>query len=95
MSISDLLWLFVLASMLQPLLARRLLERARARLRMRLERERGSRVILLVHRQETMSFFGIPLMRYIDIQDSEEVIRAILQTDPKMPIDLMLLLLSY
>jgi ClpP class serine protease len=90
MNISDLLWLFVLASMLQPLLARRLLDRARGRLRTQLERERGSRVILLVHRQETMSLFGIPLMRYIDIQDSEEVIRAILQTDPKTPIDLIL-----
>ena len=90
MDFTSLFWLLLLASMLQPVLRQRLLESARRRLRERFESERGSQVILLVHRQETMSLFGIPLMRYIDIQDSEEVIRAILQTDPQMPIDLIL-----
>lgn len=37
-----------------------------------------------------MSLLGFPLMRYIDIQDAEEVIRAILLTDPHVPIDLVL-----
>jgi hypothetical protein len=32
----------------------------------RFERARRSRVIALVHRQETMSLLGFPLMRYID-----------------------------
>ena len=43
---------------------------------------RGSRVILMVHRQETMSLLGFPLMRYIDIQDSEDVLRAIRRDCP-------------
>lgn len=90
MSISELLWLAVLALALQPLLRLRLLEGGRRRLRAQLERQRGSRVILLVHRQETMSLLGFPLMRYIDIHDSEEVIRAIRDTDPATPIDLVL-----
>src|SRR5690606_11386190 len=47
-------------------------------------------VILLVHRQETMSLMGFPLVRYIDIQDAEEVIRAIRETDAATPIDLVL-----
>ncbi len=47
-------------------------------------------MILLVHRQETMSLLGFPVFRYIDIHDSEEVIRAIHMTDPDMPIDLIL-----
>jgi ClpP class serine protease len=47
-------------------------------------------VILLVHRQETMSLLGFPLLRYIDIHDSEEVMRAIHLTDPETPIDLVL-----
>ena len=34
-----------------------------------LERDRHSRVILLVHRQETMKFLGFPVMRYIDVND--------------------------
>jgi ClpP class serine protease len=44
----------------------------------------------MVHRQETMSLLGFPLMRYIDINDSEEVLRAIQLTAPHMPIDLIL-----
>jgi len=42
-----------------------------------IERQRKSRVVLLVHRQETMSLLGFPVFRYIDINDSEEVLRAI------------------
>src|SRR5712675_181348 len=56
----------------------------------RIETERNSRVILLIHRQETMSFLGFPVFRYIDINDSEEVIRAIHMTDENVPIDLVL-----
>lgn len=62
----------------------------RQRLLSRIEKERGSRVILMVHRQETMSLLGFPIMRYISINDSEEIIRAIHMTDPDVPIDLIL-----
>jgi hypothetical protein len=58
------------------------------------EKKRGSRVILRIHRQETMSLLGSPSFRYIDIDDSEEVIRAIHMTDPDMPLDLLLDLLQ-
>src|SRR5258708_20024808 len=75
---------------LQPVITQRLLEATRKRLIARIERNRRSRVILLVHRQETMSLLGCPLFRYIDVDDSEEVIRAIRLTDPKMPLDLVL-----
>jgi ClpP class serine protease len=51
---------------------------------------RHSRVILLVHRQETMSILGFPVVRYIDVNDSEEVLRAIHMTDPEVPIDIVL-----
>ncbi len=85
----SLFWLFFMISALQPVLRQKMLEGARTRLLQRLERERGSRVILLVHRQETMSLLGFPLVRYIDIQDSEAVIRAIHLTDRDVPIDLV------
>jgi len=55
-----------------------------------IEKMRGSRVILLVHRQETMSLLGFPIMRYIDINDSEEVLRAIHMTDEDVPLDIIL-----
>lgn len=75
---------------LQPLLRKRLLQANRQRLIFKLEKTRNSRVILLVHRQETMNLLGFPILRYIDVNDSEEVIRAIHMTDPEIPIDLVL-----
>ena len=54
-----------------------------------LETERRTRVITLIHRQERIGFLGIPLFRYININDSEEVLRAIRLTPPDMPIDLV------
>src|SRR6185369_5840735 len=68
----------------------RLLESSRQRLIGQIEKRRGSRVILLVHREETMSLLGFPLMRYIDVNDAEEVLRAIELTDPEVPLDLVL-----
>jgi ClpP class serine protease len=90
MSIIDIVWLFFMISALQPVLRQRLLEAMRARKIAQIERRRGSRVILLVHRQETMRFLGFPLARYIDINDSEEVLRAIHMTDEDVPLDIVL-----
>ena len=70
MSVIDLFWLFFMISAVQPLLRQRLLEAMRMRKIAQLERKRNSRVILLVHRQETMRLLGFPLVRYIDINDS-------------------------
>lgn len=53
-------------------------------------RKRGSAVITLIHRQETISFFGIPISRFIDIEDSEEVLRVIRNTPEGTPIDLII-----
>jgi ClpP class serine protease len=90
MTPNDLIWMFFMFSALQPILKQRFLEASRQRLIARIERQRGSRVILLVHRQETMSFLGFPILRYIDVNDSEDVMRAIHLTDPQMPLDLVL-----
>jgi len=90
MGVGDLMWLFFVFSALQPVIRQKMLEGARLRALHRFERARRSRVIALVHRQETMSLLGFPLMRYIDVNDSEEVLRAIKLTDPDMPIDLII-----
>ncbi len=89
-SISDLFWLFFFLSLIQPVLSRQFQQVARFRIIQGLERRRGSRVIALIHREETMSFLGFPIVRYIDIQDSEEILRAIRLTPPELPIDLIL-----
>src|SRR5438105_7080391 len=86
----DIFWLFFMLSALQPIIKQKLLEASRKRMIGLIERERKSRLVLLVHRQETMSLLGFPIFRYIDINDSEEVLRAIHMTDPEIPIDLVL-----
>jgi len=90
MSIFDFFWVFIILTSLQPIVRQKMLESARQRLIRQIEQRRGSRVIVLVHRQETLSLLGFPLMRYIDIQDSEAVLRAVKLTDPDVPIDLVL-----
>ena len=90
MSITDLFWLFFLFSAIQPVLRRYAVNAMRKRKIAQLETERSSRVILLVHRQETMSFLGFPVVRYIDVNDSEAVLRAIQMTDDDVPLDLVL-----
>ena len=85
------LWMFLLVFFfLAPQIQRSLLNNARHGILQRIARTRGSNVITLIHRQETIAFLGIPLSRYIDIDDSEEVLRAIRLTPPDTPIDIIL-----
>jgi ClpP class serine protease len=90
MDIGNLFWIILLASAFYPMVQQRMLEAARLRLFARMEKERGSRVITLIHRQERFSLLGVPLMRFIDIEDSESVLRAIRMTPDDMPIDIIL-----
>jgi ClpP class serine protease len=93
LSTSDLLnilWILLLLSFFIPLLQKHMLTSRRLSTIQSLEKSRQSRVITMIHRQETMSFLGIPIARYIDIEDSEAVLRAIRMTPPEMPIDIVL-----
>src|SRR6202165_3887828 len=90
MSSGDFFWVFFIFSAIQSVVQPKMLEYMHPREISQIERERKSRVILLVHRQETMRFLGFPVARYIDINDSEEVLRAIQMTDADVPLDLVL-----
>jgi ClpP class serine protease len=90
MGITDLFWFFLIFAALQPVLRQKMLQTSRLRLLRRLERQRGSLAIAMVHRQETMSFLGFPLVRYIDVHDSEDILRAIRLCDDACAIDLIL-----
>jgi len=76
--------------LINPHLQMRALRSARLDVIKRIERKYGWRLITLIHRQESISFFGVPVYRYIDIDDSEAVIRAIRSTPPDKPIALVL-----
>ncbi len=90
MNLTNLFWLFIFLTALWPAAEQRAIMARRVRLIQSLQRERGSHVIVLIHRQETVGLFGIPIMRYIDIDDSEAILRAIRGTPPNMPIDIIL-----
>lgn len=53
-------------------------------------KKRGGTAITLIHRQETMSLLGFPLVRYIDIDDAESILRAIRETPSDRPIEIIL-----
>ncbi|MBX6395319.1 MAG: ATP-dependent Clp protease proteolytic subunit [Alicyclobacillaceae bacterium] len=86
----DLMWLLIFFSLLWPMVRQRTLEFQRLKAIRRWENKRGSRLITLIHRQESLSFLGVPLRNYINIEDSEQVLRAIRLTPDDMPIDLVL-----
>ena len=89
MTFIDLFWIFFMLSALQPVLRQSMLQAMRSA-KSRSWRESVVWVILLVYRQETMRLLGFPLMRYIDVQDPEEVLRAIHMTSPDVPLDIVL-----
>lgn len=83
-------WFLLLLWSLYPLVRQRQMMYQRYRAIRQIERRRGSRVITLIHRQEALSLLGIPISRYITIEDSEEVLRAVRLTPSSVPIDLIL-----
>jgi ClpP class serine protease len=88
--INNVWFLIFLFMFLVPQIQKSLIETSRRGVLQQIARKRSSTIITLIHRQETVSFFGIPLSRYIDIEDSEEVLRAIRMAPDDSPIDLII-----
>src|SRR3954447_22597202 len=86
----SLLWLFFVLASLQPALQRQTLMARRRHALAAISRRREVTVITLIHRQESMSLFGFPLVRYIDIDDAESILRAIRDTPPGRGIEIIL-----
>src|SRR3954470_16467936 len=80
----------VFLTAITPLMRQRALVATRARRLSALQRQRGTQVITMIHRQEQIGLLGVPLVRFIDIDDSEQVLRAIRLTPDDTPIDLVL-----
>jgi len=77
MGFTDLFWFFIIFAALQPILRQKMLQVQRLRILRRLERQRNSLAITLIHRQETMSFLGFPILPRQ---------RGTLWSKPKIPI---------
>jgi hypothetical protein len=67
----DLLRFFFIFSSLQPVVQKYMLAQTRRRTLAKIAQKRDATVITLIHRQKTVSLLGIPLARYIDIDDSQ------------------------
>jgi ClpP class serine protease len=85
-----LFWMVLVLLVLQQFCGPARIASARSALLGRFQEQRKSRVIAMIHRQETVSLFGIPVSSSIDIEDSEAVLRAIRLTPDEQPIDLIL-----
>jgi ClpP class serine protease len=86
----DVIWIFFLLSSLQPLVQKQMLVLSRRRALALIAKRRDATVITLIHRQETLSFLGIPFSRYIDIDDSESVLQGIRETPAGRSIEIIL-----
>jgi ClpP class serine protease len=86
----DILWLFFILSSLQPMLQQRMLAFQRTMALRAIEKRDHSRAITLIHRREGFALLGIPFGGFIDIDDSEAVIRAIEMTGKDVPISMVL-----
>jgi len=85
-----LFWILLFVAMISPWLSMRSVQHARLRLISLIERKYGHRVITMIHRQERIGLLGVPVYRYISIEDSEAVLSAIRTTPSNVPIMLIL-----
>lgn len=83
-------FILIILFFIWPGIRRRLIQAKRFQTIRSLEKEGQSRVITLIHRQEAFSFLGFPFFRFIDIEDSEKILRAIRFTPEDTPIDLVM-----
>jgi ClpP class serine protease len=90
MDFTQVMWILFLLFTIWPMVKLQTVARARVRLIRSIEVKRGSRLITMIHRQEALSILGLPISRYINIEDSEQVLRAIRMTPDDMPIDIVL-----
>jgi ClpP class serine protease len=88
--VNGLIWIFVVLIVIPQACGTYWTDRTRTKLLEQFQSERNSRVIAMIHRQETVSVLGVPVSNFIDIQDSEEILRAIRATPNDQPIDLIL-----
>jgi ClpP class serine protease len=90
MDLLSLLWLFLILASMQPAFQRQALMTRRRYAMAAISRKRQTTVISLIHRQESMSLFGFPIVRFIDIDDAEGILRAIQETPQGRPIEIIL-----
>lgn len=89
--LGTLLWLiFIFYVLMGPQMKFAQLIAGRKSILSSFSKKRNSTVITLIHRQESMGFLGFPFYKYINVEDSEEILRAIRKAPKDKPIDLII-----
>lgn len=87
--LQNLIWLWmILGFTILPAIRQFLVSTQRRMLIARIERQRGTRVITMIHRQQG-GFLGALMARYINLDDSEQIMEKVRQAGNK-PIDLVI-----
>jgi len=89
-ALKSVFMILLMASFFFASLKQHTLEHRRNELIREMEKARGTKVITMIHREETVGFLGIPVKRYIKVEDAEAVLRAIREVPPDKPIDFIL-----
>ncbi len=87
---TSILFILIAIMVLQPLIMGRWYALRRAQAIRAIEKEHGTRVITMIHRQEKRSLFGFSVSRHIDLEDAQTVIAAIKETPDDIPIDFVI-----
>ncbi len=74
---------------LSPVLQLEQLDLRRYVARRRLGKRRGTYVVTLIHRMETLALVGVPVIRFMSLTRADEVARALAAAPPGTPIDLI------
>jgi len=89
MQVMDIFWLIFFIPFFFPRIREEIRKRQRHFLIKRLQSRRRTRVITLVHRGTLSPLLSMFLGKFINIENSEEILRAIRETPDDKPIDLI------
>ena len=89
-SIGSYIWIIFLLMALQPMIQKFLITRKRQNQIRKIQAKTKTRVITMIHRQESGNIIGFRVNRHIDIEDAQTIIGAIERTPPDQPIDLIM-----
>jgi hypothetical protein len=87
--ILDVLYVFLSFVVVTPAVELLTMQWRRRRLCRRLGQERGSAVVTLIHRLETATYLGLPVARWVAVPQTHEVVAALRQVAPGVPVDLI------
>lgn len=89
MEVINFVYLFFILLFFLPRIRQMITSQLRLLQIRRLQKQRSSRVISLVHRQSLPGILGMLTGGFISIEDSEQILRAIRSTDKDKPIDMI------